>query len=41
MGDIVMSPKYLLQHKGYVYFGIRNPSVIPFNFSLVTFLRND
>lgn len=44
MGDIVMSPKYLLQHKGYVYFGIKNLSIILFHFYFfvhLTFLGNN
>lgn len=32
-----MSPKYLLKHKGYVYFGIKNPSIIYLFFSCLTF----
>jgi len=34
-----MSPKYLLQDKGYTYFGIKNLLIITFNFSLVQHLK--
>jgi len=34
-----MSPKYLLQDKGYIYFGIKNLLIITFNFSFVRHLE--